>query len=228
MNDRARPPLEEIGPVIGEPARLRILHELLGGVVLPAGALAARVGLAPSTTSAHLARLHAAGLIEIEQQGRARLARLSDPLVAEAVEALLRLTGEAPVGTLTSFDRRAAMREARSCYDHLAGRLGVAFTDLAFTHGWVTDHDGIWSMPDDAPVALEHATGLNLAWPASSRPPVRPCFDWTERRPHLAGKLGKALLDGMLANGWLRRRRSDRALTVTEAGEEQFAAVGIV
>lgn len=230
MTDRVRLPLDELGRVLGEPARLRILHELFGGTPLPAGALATRLGLAPSTVSAHLAKLQDAGLIHIEQQGRARLASLADPAVAAAVEALLQLSGEASVNSLTGFDRRAAMREARSCYDHLAGRAGVFIAEVALERGWVADTAGTWTLPNGEDVtAIGDGLGLGLAlhWQRSARPAVRPCADWTERTPHIAGRLGQSILNAMIDDGWLRRRRDDRALTITAAGKECFTKLGL-
>ena len=108
-----RTPLDELGSVLAAPARLRIIQELLTGPPLPAGALAARVGLAPSTVSSHLARLAEARLIRVDQVGRARLAQLADEDVAEAVEALLRLSGEPAVSSLSGARRRTALRAAR-------------------------------------------------------------------------------------------------------------------
>lgn len=227
MSTTPGPSLDDLSRAIGEPTRLRILQELLGGIAFPAGALAARLDLAPSTISAHLTRLHEAGLITIEQDGRRRLARLADPAVATALEALLQLSQESAVRSLTGFQRRSALREARSCYDHLAGRLGVALADLALERRWVQVRDGVWMLPEDEESACARDLGLVLAWPPSTRPAVRPCQDWTERRPHLAGRLGRSLLDAMLDGGWLSRRRADRALTITPEGRRRFTALGL-
>ncbi|MFE6997146.1 ArsR/SmtB family transcription factor [Microbacterium sp. NPDC057659] len=227
MSGEVRLPLDELGRVLGEPARLRILHELFGGTPLPAGALATRVGLAPSTVSAHLAKLQDAGLIRVEQRGRTRLASLADPAVATAVEALLQLSGEARVNSATTFDRRAAMREARSCYDHLAGRAGVFIAELAAERSWVVVADGAWTLPAGEDVTgIGDDLGLTLGWQRSPRPAVRACMDWTERTPHIAGRLGHSILAAMIEDGWLRRRRDDRALTVTARGRERFATLG--
>lgn len=227
MTDVSTLPLDELGRVIAEPARLRILHELLGGPPLPAGALAARTGIAPSTTSAHLSRLEDAGLIRIERRGRSRMARLAGPEVADAIEALVRLSGEAPVSSLRGFDRRTAMREARSCYDHLAGRVGVAITDITLERGWVRADSGSWTLVDGGIDPISHDLGIALAWPPSRRAAVRPCADWTERRPHIAGRLGRALLDAMIESDWVRRRRDDRALRITALGKAKLAELGV-
>jgi len=222
------PTVEELAQVVAEPARLRILLELLGGVPLPAGALAARLGLAPSTVSGHLARLADAGLISVRPDGRRRMASLDRPDVADAVEALSRLTVPDPVSSLTGHHRRAALREARSCYDHLAGRLGVAVADLFLSRGWVIDHDGAWTLPATGVRRAATALGVPLTLPTGGRrPAVRPCVDWTERRPHLAGRLGAAVLASALAAGWVGRRPHDRALDLTPSGRVTLDRLGL-
>lgn len=224
---RARPDLETLGSVLAVPGRLRILRELLAGPPLPAGALAARVGRAPSTVSFHLARLADAGLVRVERVGRTRLARLADDDVADAVETLLRLTAEPPVTSLNDDSRRTALRTARSCYDHLAGKVGVALADLGLRDGWMTSTDGTWGLADPSGAQVERSLGLRLRLAGTSRPLVRRCADWTERRPHIAGRLGQALLAALLADGWVVRRGRDRALTITPRGRGQFARLGI-
>lgn len=219
-----RPSVEALGQALAEPRRLRVLQELLGGLPLPAGALATRIGVAPSTVTGHLARLQEAGLVRIEQQGRTRLARLAGPEVAEAVEALLRMSSEDPVSSWSGSDRRLAMRRARSCYDHLAGDLGIALTDRLVARGWVDSDVGATTAPLEQ---ISQELGLALEVSQSSRPLVRGCADWTARRAHVAGRLGAAILAALLAEGWLARRRADRALTITPRGEERFAALDI-
>ncbi|OJU39158.1 MAG: hypothetical protein BGN97_02270 [Microbacterium sp. 69-10] len=213
------PSLEQLAQALAEPRRLQILQELLGGIPLPVGALAARLGIAPSTTTVHVARLVGAGLLDIEQQGRTRLVRIADPAVAEAVEAVLRLTGEPQVSSWAASDRRAAMRRARSCYDHLAGDLGIAVADRLVEQGLLDeDLSSAHVDVDDIGSAL----GLVLPVVESPRPLVRGCLDWTARRPHVAGRLGAALLEAMLAAGWVTRRSEDRALRITPVGAEHL------
>ncbi|KAA9158965.1 helix-turn-helix transcriptional regulator [Microbacterium lushaniae] len=219
-----RASVESLGRALAEPRRLRILQELLGGVPLPAGALAARIGVAPSTVSGHLARLQEAGLVRVEQRGRARMASLADPIVAEAVEALLRMSAEPIVSSWSGSDRRLAMRRARSCYDHLAGDLGIAVTDHLVAHCWVDADVGAATAPVDR---IARGLGLTLTPAESPRPLVRGCTDWTARRAHLAGRLGAAILTALLTEGWLTRRRDDRSLRTTPRGEEGFSALGI-
>jgi DNA-binding transcriptional ArsR family regulator len=210
--------MHEIAAALADRTRARMLEELLGGPPLPAGALAARVGVAPSTVSGHLTKLEQAGLIRIEAHGRRREARLAGPEVAEALEALARINPEAeqrPVG-LKQVNGRAALREARSCYDHLAGRAGVQLADDLLERGALIERDGTFAVPPGAYGHYIERFGVDPAQLNTRRPLARACNDWTERRPHLAGALGAALLAAMLDNGWLKRRPDGRALNLTE------------
>lgn len=217
---------EDLSRTLGAPARLKVLLELLGGE-LPAGVIAHRLALAPSTTSAHLAWLQEAGLVEMVRQGRRRTARLSRPEVAEAVEALGRLVRQEPVCSLRAARRARAVREARTCYDHLAGRLGVALADRALTAGWVLERQGVWLLPEDGPRRAADGLGLELAWPDTRRASVRQCQDWTERRPHVAGLLGAAVLSASIQAGWVQRRVGERSLDVTATGRERLRSAGV-
>ena len=209
--------MHEIAAALADRTRARMLEELLGGTPLPAGALAARVGVAPSTVSGHLAKLEQAGLITIEANGRRREARLAGPEVADALEALARIApgNERPVG-LKQVNGGAALREARSCYDHLAGRAGVALADDLLERGALIERDGNFAVPPGAHAHYIERFGVDPGALHTRRPLARACVDWTERRPHLAGALGAALLSAMLDQGWLKRRPDGRALNVTE------------
>jgi DNA-binding transcriptional ArsR family regulator len=208
--------LAEIAVVLADRTRARVLEELLGGIPLSAGALAMRVGVAPSTVSGHLAKLEAANLVVVHKRGRRREVELASPEVAEALEALAQLsTGESrPIG-LRAVNARLAMRDARSCYDHLAGRAGVALADELVDHGALEVRDGAFVVPDGAGEHFRARFGIDIAALPGRRPLVRTCIDWTERRPHVAGALGAALLTAMLERGWVRRRPDGRALNVT-------------
>jgi hypothetical protein len=176
-----------------------------------------RVGVAPSTVSGHLAKLEAAGLIVIHARGRRREAQLARPEVAEALEALARLaTGDArPIG-LRAVNRHAALREARSCYDHLAGRAGVALADALVEHGAIVARDGGFELGNAT--HFQRAFGIEVGALPGRRALVRACVDWTERRAHVAGALGAALLDVALERDWVRRREDGRALNLTAVG----------
>ncbi len=144
--------LADVAAALADRTRARMLEELLGGPPLSAGALAVRVGVAPSTVSGHLRKLERAGLIAIESHGRRREARLAGPQVAEALEALANLgppDADRPIG-LTAHNKKQALREARSCYDHLAGRAGVALADQLLEHGALELRDGAFVVADAA------------------------------------------------------------------------------
>jgi DNA-binding transcriptional ArsR family regulator len=219
----------EIAPVaslLADRTRARILEELLGGVALPVGALAVRAGVAPSTASEHVAKLEAARLVAVTANGRRREVALAGPHVAEALEAMSRLADPPPPVGLRAVDRRQALRRARSCYDHLAGRLGVALADALVDRGALSARDGAFAVGGSDP--LFGTLGIDLdALRARRRPLVRACQDWTERRPHVAGALGAAMLAAMLRADWLRRRPDGRALDLTPAGAEALEREGI-
>jgi DNA-binding transcriptional ArsR family regulator len=205
---------------IGDPARANMLAALMDGRALTATELARIAGVAPQTASGHLARLAEAGLILPEKQGRHRYHRLASPGVAAALEGLMALAGGARPAPATE-PRDAALRQARTCYDHLAGRLAVAIADSLAAHGHLLLED------DGAEItatgtALLRELGVRAA--PSRRRLCRPCLDWSERRPHLAGAIGAALCARCLEMGWLRRREGTRALLITPAGEQGFRA----
>jgi DNA-binding transcriptional ArsR family regulator len=210
--------LSDVAGALGDRARAAIVLELLAGEPRPAAALARAAGVAPSTASAHLARLESAGLITVERAGRRRMHRLAGHEVAEAVEALMLVAcgrgTVSPVLGLRAADRATAHRAARSCYDHLAGRFGVAVTDRLVAVGALAPESLV--LLDPEPI---ERLGVDVdALAAGRRPLTRACVDWSERRPHLAGALGAAVLGALLERGWVRRRRPGRALVVTPAG----------
>src|SRR3954463_11775070 len=218
--------LADVASLLADRTRARILEELLGGPPLSAGALAVRVGVAPSTISGHLHKLERAGLVTITANGRRREAALAGPQVAEALEAVANVAGDdqRPIG-LKAVNQRQAMREARSCYDHLAGRAGVALADQLLEHRALAQREGVFVLADAHYFAERF--GFEPTRLHTRRPLVRACVDWTERRPHVAGALGKALLDALIEDGALKRRPDGRALNVTRdflSGDRRSAA----
>ena len=200
--------------LLAEPARAAVVVGLLDGRPRSAGDLAGLAGVSASTVSAHLAALVGGGLLRVRREGRHRFFELAGPEVARAVEALQALAPRAPV---TSYRQGALARrlaEARTCYDHLAGRFGVAVGDELVAAGavapLVAGEAGELLDPGAAP---RWRLG-ELGRPASRRPLVRGCLDWTERRPHVAGRLGAHLLEVALAEGWVRRAPAGRGLVV--------------
>ncbi|HEY6492617.1 MAG TPA: winged helix-turn-helix domain-containing protein [Trebonia sp.] len=225
--------------LIADPARARVLTALLDGRALPASGLAAEAGLSAPATTAHLNRLRAGGLIEVEASGRHRYYRLTGAHVAAALEALAAIAPLQPIRSLRQDTHAGQLRAARSCYDHLAGRLGVAVTAALLARRVLVTTDGIDSTtrrPGDrlaaalpahpyrlGPAAAEVLGPLGVDLPAllaasrSSRPLLRFCTDWTEQRHHLAGGLGAALLTALCDSGALIRRPR-RVIWVTGPG----------
>ncbi len=215
MNDIVR--MASVAALIGDPARANILTALLDGRALTAKELAFAARVSPSTTSGHLARLTEADLLTVEKQGRHRYFRLASPLVGQMLEAVMAVAGPAPKPTWRGSE---ALRNARTCYDHLAGRLGVALADSLTRSGHVT------LSADGGEVSVTgHAFLCDFgAEPApGKRVFCRPCLDWSERRPHIAGRLGAALAVRCLERGWIARQRDSRAVTITPSGSRGFA-----
>ena len=205
--------LADVAAAIADRTRARMLEELLAGPPLPAGALAVRVGVAPSTVSGHLARLESAGLVTITAVGRRREAQLAGPHVAEALEALRRLAGDdpRPIG-LREVNGRAALREARSCYDHLAGRAGVALADDLVARGALTDQ---FTVPDGAAGYYREAFGIDIGALPGRRPLVRRLHRLDRAPPARRRRPRRRAARSMLERGWLARRPDGRALNVT-------------
>ena len=218
MSDTTR--LAATAALLGDPARANMLAALMDGRALTAKELAYAARVSPQTTSGHLGKLTEAGLLVPAKQGRHRYYRLSSPLVGEMLEGILAVVG--------SLQPRAApwrggeaLRTARTCYDHLAGRLGVGLADSLITHGLVTlSPDGGEVTEDGHAFLRDFGAEPGLG----KRVFCRPCLDWSERRPHIAGRLGCALADRCFDLGWISRQRDSRAVAITPSGREGFAA----
>ncbi len=207
-----------VAGLVGDPARSAMMDTLMGGREHAAGELARRAGVTPSTASGHLSRLLAGRLVLCDVHGRERRYRLASAEIAAALEALARIAPAAEVRSLRAANRRAQLRAARTCYDHLAGWVGVSVTDALVARGALVPQDGGYKLSATGDKLLRRL-GVDLAGArARRRSFALACLDWSERRPHLAGALGAALADTAVANGWLLRRQNDRALTVTSAG----------
>jgi DNA-binding MarR family transcriptional regulator len=212
-----------------------MLHALMDGRALTASELARVAGIAPQTASGHLTRLTAAGLLSVEKQGRHRYHRLASSGVARMMESIMQVASdlEPPRKRLTVGPREAALRRARTCYDHLAGELGVALTDalVAASYAELTNEAGLVT---DSGIDFLVRIGVDLdtllarRTRRSQRVLCRPCLDWSERRWHLAGALGATICAHSFANGWIRRVDGTRAVLITPKGlrvfREQFGA----
>jgi DNA-binding transcriptional ArsR family regulator len=204
--------IAQVATLLANTTRASICAALLDGRFKAAGELARLGGVSASTASEHLARLVAGGLLEADQQGRHRYFRLAGPQVAAALEAIAVLAPAGPVRSLRDHTAGEALRRGRTCYDHLAGRLGVALTDALVSAGVLTVD---FALADPTPLAA-----LAVQVPTTSRRPVvRACVDWTERRHHAAGALPAALTARLLELGWLQRIGSSRAVRLTAAGQ---------
>src|SRR5271165_6255733 len=183
--------LAALGRLIGDPNRARILQVLLGGMPQSGSALASALGISRSLASAHLKKLTAGGLVRAERHGRQQLYSIAAKPVADALEILQLLAPATPVRSLRGAAARRNLRWARMCYDHLAGVAGVAVTEALAAQDAIAERDGAWVL--GARGARVFA-GIDVAAvPRRTRPLLRPCMDWTERRHHLAGSLGAAL-----------------------------------
>jgi DNA-binding transcriptional ArsR family regulator len=228
-----------IARLFGDPARARILMALADGRALAASVLADEAGVSPSATSGHLAQLREANLVVVEQSGRHRYHRLARSEVGEALEALANLAPTQPIRSLRQHTRAAALRNARTCYDHLAGRTGVEITAALVERGALETTDGVPDTrrresdalssplpthpyrlgPEAAPVLGALGVDLDaLRTQPSRRPLLRFCLDWSEQRHHLGGRLGAALLAALVDRGWVTRTRRRRVLDLTDRG----------
>jgi DNA-binding transcriptional ArsR family regulator len=217
MSDITR--MASIAALLGDPARANILTALMDGRALTAKELAFAAHVSPSTTSGHLARLTEAALLAVQQQGRHRYFRLASPLVGQMLESIMAVAGPTPRAG-PAWRGGEALRTARTCYDHLAGRLGVALADALTGAGHVA------LTPDGGEVTDKGRAFLRdfgAEPPAGKRVFCRPCLDWSERRPHIAGRLGAALATRCMELGWLARQRDSRAVTITGPGASGFA-----
>ena len=209
-----------VGALIGDRARASMLNALMGGEPVSAGELARRGGVSPSGATAHLRRLRDGGLVVDETAGRQRVFRLASPELAEALEALALVAPPAPVRGLRASKEADALKRARTCYDHLAGELGVAVTGALVEDGILTLDGGGFAVTRRGRPWLEDL-GLDLeALQRARRSFARACIDWTERRPHVAGSLGAGIAATFFARGWVRRRPGGRAVVVTAAGAD--------
>ena len=219
------PDITRIAALIGDPARSNMLSALLGGQALTAGELAEAAGITPATASGHLAQLTDAGLIWPRKQGRHRYFALADAQVAGALESLASLAAAKGHLRTRLGPRDDALRCARVCYDHLAGARGVQMFDSLAGRGFLTVNreDIALSEPGRAFVA---SFGIDLdQLTAGRRPLCRVCLDWSERRSHLSGALGAALLSRVLENRWADRSVNSRHITFSAHGEAAFDAM---
>jgi len=230
-----------VARLLADRGRAQILLALGDGRALTASTLAAEAGVAASTASVHLAKLVTAGLLTVERHGRHRYYRLAGPQVGEVLEAIARIAPAAPVRSLRQGTRAHALRTARTCYDHLAGRLGTALMSALLERGILTGGDGAFHPEHNGRDRLSAAGrgdveyqltqrgrqeltnfGVDLA-SRTRRPLIRYCVDWSEQRHHLADALGSALLARLEDLDWVRRAPHSRAIHLTDNGRTGLA-----
>jgi DNA-binding transcriptional ArsR family regulator len=209
------PPIAIVANLIGDPARANMLTALMSGKALTASELAREAGVTAQTASGHLAKLQDGGLVLCTQQGRHRYFRLSAPEIADLLESLM---GIAVTRGLAK-TRTGPRDGARVCYDHLAGEEGIRLADGLVSSGWLSAKDGGFAVTASGRRYLCDF-GLDMdALEHQKRPLCRACLDWSERRPHLGGGLGAALLRRFQEQGWMRRLEGSRVVQVTPKGQ---------
>jgi DNA-binding transcriptional ArsR family regulator len=219
----------QVASLAGDPARAGMLHALMDGRALTASELAHVAGITAQTASGHLARMADVGLLSVEKQGRHRYHRLASPAVAQMIESIMQVaSGLQPErASLSVGPRDVALRTARTCYDHLAGRLGVALADALVAGGYAELANDA-GLVTDSGLKFFGRIGIDVdvltarRGKRSARVLCRPCLDWSERRAHLAGAVGAALCTHSLEHGWVRRISGTRAVAVTPKGQRIF------
>jgi DNA-binding transcriptional ArsR family regulator len=218
------PVIAAVAALLGDPARANMLSALMDGRALTASELAGEAGVGLPTASGHLAKLEAGGLVAVEKQGRHRYFRLSGSDVAGVLEGLMGLAARTGAVRTRPGPKEPALRVARLCYDHLAGERGVAMLDGLRRRGVLAEDAGELS-PTPAGRTFLCDFGIDLAPLTGRRRPLcRACLDWSERRHHLAGSLGAALLTRMRELGWLKVGETGRVVAFTREGARAFAA----
>lgn len=225
----SHPAISEVAALVGNPARANILMALSDGRALTATELAYVAGVSPQTASEHLARLREANLLALTKQGRHCYFRLSSPKVAQMIESIMVVAADGPQRYRPRWNGDDQLRTARTCYDHIAGRLGVALADALTQqdHIQLSDDGGVVTRAGEK-YLIDFGVRLDEAR-KGRRTFCRPCLDWSERRPHLAGALGAAVADRCFELGWVARLRDSRALKISASGQRGFKeAFGIV
>lgn len=224
----SEPDLARIATTIGDPRRIRMLALLMEGRALTAKELALGAGVEPATATAHLKRLLDDGLLEAAAQGRHKYFRFASDEVAHLVESLMRIAPRKPVAPVAVQD---PMRQARYCYDHLAGSLGTGLFAALERKGWLADdaQDSKQLQLTARGAKALGAMGVDVDAARSRRRLFAcRCLDWSERRDHLGGALGAALAAHAQAQRWIERRKHSRAVTLTPQGRQAWQALGLV
>ncbi len=216
------PDIASIAALIGDPARANMLTALLSGKALTASELANEAGVTVQTASSHIARLREGGLLQEQRQGRHKYLSLAGENVAAALEALMGLAARTGQMRTRPGPKDEALRKARVCYNHLAGAMGTQLLDAMLADGRIHAEGENLLLTASGHLFAE-TFGIDMTSLRNSRAPLcRQCLDWSERRPHLAGSLGRALLTRMEALKWAKREDGSRVVRFTKTGEMGF------
>lgn len=216
------PDIARVASLIGDPARANILSALMDGRALTATELSDVAGVTKSTTSIHLSKLEAGGLVTPTKQGRHRYFALTGSEVAATLEALMGLAHSTGATRTRTGPREPALRQARMCYDHLAGEMGVAMMDALLARGAIEMQGDVPKLTRAGAAHLS-AFGVDIDGLSRLRRPMcKSCLDWSVRRPHLAGSVGAALWQRIDALGWAKRREGSRVVEFSDKGAEAF------
>lgn len=212
--------LAAIAALIADGNRAQMLLVLLSGTEQSGSALAEAAGISRPLASAHLKKLTAGGLVAVRPDGRQQLYSIASEPVADALETLILLAPQRPPRSLRESARADSLRWARMCYDHLGGVVGVAITEALIARGLVSPREGAYVLGPDGPAGFAELMIEVGALAPGSRPLLRPCMDWSQRRHHLAGTIGAALVREMTSRRWIAGREASRVITVTPAGHD--------
>jgi DNA-binding transcriptional ArsR family regulator len=219
------PNMAEVAALLGDTSRATILASMMDGRFHTASELAYMAAIKPQTASFHLAKLIEGKMIKVEKQGRHRYFQLASEDIAQFLESFLAISPPPEVRSLKQSSQIKLLQDARTCYDHLAGKLGVQLTESLMNAGYITLEDKQFILTDEGTLFFT-TFGIDLAAVKRKRRSFsHACLDWSERRYHLAGALGSELLNQLLRLGWLTRVPSIRAIKVTEKGKTGFKEI---
>ena len=213
---------KQIASLIGDPTRATIMWALLDGKAFTATELSISANTSPQNISMHLSKLLQADLLRVENQGRHRYYRFARKEIAYAIEAMANLI-PAPLATKQANEEMPAIKYCRTCYDHLAGKIGVAITSSLVKQKIIVDQDDVFSVSSKGEKWLANF-GISIdELKEQRRSFIRPCLDWSERKHHIGGSLGASILNKMLENDWMRRIKNSRAIVITASGRKKLS-----
>ena len=220
-----QPDIASIAYLIGDPSRAKILTALMCGKALTATELAVEADITPQTASSHLSKLIGKQLIIVRKQGRHKYFQLKDTKIAELIESLLNIAADAQSPNIKTGPSVSRLRKSRICYDHLAGELGVTLYDSLLNNGFIIESSNGTHLTDQGRLHFQEL-GVNFDFMKKSKRPIcKSCLDWSERRSHLSGALGKWVLGDILKKSWAVQDLDSRAIQFTEVGLAKFYKV---